>query len=402
MTSEETPPAEPPWRPLQGILVLDFSQYLAGPVAALRLGDLGARVIKIERPVSGEAGRRLSFGGMLVDGESLNFHLLNRSKQSYAADLKTPSDLDAVKELVAKADVLVHNFRPGVMERIGLGYEQARALNPRMIYAAISGYGESGPWRDRPGQDLLAQATSGLPWLSGTRNDPPVPVGTSVVDLLTSCHAAQGITALLYRRERTGKGGLVQTSLLESVLDLQVELLSAHLTDPGVVVRRGPRYTANPFIAAPYGVYPTADGFLALAMSPVDRLGTLLKLAELTAYTDPRSWWTDQDRITALLAHHLSTQTTAHWLEILLPADIWCAQVLTLPELVGSAGFAAIDMVQEVELRAPDASGAAGRVFRTTRSPVRIDGRVLTNPAGSPRLGEHTAAIDAEFTTGTN
>ena len=153
--------------PLDGLLVLDFSQFLAGPSCALRLADLGARVIKIERPGTGDLGRQLYISDLELDGDSTLFHSINRNKQSFAADLKRADDTDRVRRLVAAADVLIQNFRPGVMDRLGLGYESVRDLNPRLVYATVTGYGAEGPWRDKPGQDLLAQALSGLTWLSG-------------------------------------------------------------------------------------------------------------------------------------------------------------------------------------------------------------------------------------------
>jgi CoA:oxalate CoA-transferase len=384
-----------PVLPLDGILVLDFSQFLAGPVAAMRLSDLGARVIKIERPGIGDIGRTLAFAGMTLDGDTLSFHIMNRGKESYTADLKDRADLAAVRQLVARADVLIQNFRPGVMERIGLDYESVRRLNPRLVYGGVSGYGPDGPWRDLPGQDLLAQSRSGLPWLSGSRDHGPVPVGLSIADLLASVHLAQGITALLLRRERTGEGGLIETSLMEGMLDLQFELISAHLTDPSVLVDRGGPYCANGFLAAPYGVYPTADGYLALAMNPVPRLGELIGLAALSAFQDPETWWTERERIEDLLAAHFSTRPTRHWLDILEPADVWCAQVLTLPELVGHDGFRTLAMDQEV--RRPSVAGDGEVSLRTTRSPLRIDHATLRSERGAPRLGEHTASIDSEL-----
>jgi crotonobetainyl-CoA:carnitine CoA-transferase CaiB-like acyl-CoA transferase len=361
----------------------------------MRLSDLGARVIKIERPGIGDIGRTLAFAGKFLDGDTLSFQIMNRGKESYAADLKNASDLAAVRRLVARADVLIQNFRPGVMERIGLDYESARALNPRLVYGSVSGYGPDGPWRDLPGQDLLAQSMSGLPWLSGSRDHGPVPVGLSIADLLASVHLAQGITALLLRRERTGEGGLVETSLMEGMLDLQFELLSAHLNDPTVTVDRGGPHGANAFLAAPYGVYPTSDGYLALAMNPVPRIGELIGLEALSAFDDPETWWTERERIEDLLAAHLSTRPTRDWLDILEPADVWCAPVLTLSELVGHDGFRALAMDQEVTR--PAASGDGEVVLRTTRSPLRIDHGRPGKDGGAPRLGEHTASIDAEL-----
>ena len=384
-----------PSLPLEGMLVLDFSQFLAGPMAAMRLGDLGARVIKIERPDGGDIGRRLAFAGIVEDGDTLSFHITNRNKESYAADLKNQQDLAGVRELVKRADVIIQNFRPGIMERLGLGYEAVAELNPGIVYASVTGYGTEGPWRDRPGQDLLAQSLSGLPWLNGSVDDPPIPVGIAVADIVSSIHLASGITAALLGRERTGIGCRVDTSLLESMLDLQFELLSAHLADPSVLVERGSRYTAHAFLPAPYGTYPTADGYLAIAMTPVPQLGTLIGLPALEQYVDPDSWWSEQSTITRALADHLATRSTEHWLTILDAADIWCAPVLTLPELVASEGFRALDVAQQVSR--PGLDGGPRIDIQTVRGPVRYDGRVVKNGAAAPRLGEHTEAIRAEF-----
>ena len=367
--------------PLEGVTVLDFSQFLAGPVAALRLADLGARVIKIERPAGGDAGRSLAFAGRTVNGDSLSFHAMNRNKESVTADLKDPADLERVRGLVAEADVIVQNFRPGVMERIGLDYESVRALNPSIVYGSVTGYGGVGPFQDRPGQDLLAQAIAGLPWLNGSADDPPVPVGLAVADHLASCHLAQGITALLVRRFRTGKGGLTETSLMESLLDLEFELLTTRLNDPSVEVRRkGPR-SAHAFLSAPYGIYPTSDGYLAIAMNPVPTIGRLLGLPELEAMTDPQTWWDRQSEIGEAIGDRLQSDTRDAWLAVLDAEDVWCAPVLTLSELVEHKGFEAIAMTQQIR--------RDGLTLTTTRSPIRIDGERLTNPRPAPRLGEH-------------
>lgn len=381
-------------RPLEGYLVLDFSQFLAGPMAAMRLGDLGARVIKIERPPAGDIGRGLAFGGIVEDGDTLSFHITNRNKESYAADLKSDDDREKVLELVKSADVIVQNFRPGVMERLGLGYDAVYALNPTVIYASITGYGSEGPWSSRPGQDLLAQSLSGLPWLNGSSDSPPVPVGIALADIITSIHLAHGVTAALLKKERTGQGSRVDTSLLESMLDLQFELISAHLNDPSVLVRRGAPHTAHAFLQAPYGTYPTEDGYIALAMGSVPELGGLIGLDALREFTDPETWWSEQARITQLLAAHLAKKPTDHWLSVLDAADFWCAPVLSLPELVNHEGFTAIDMAQEFSREGAD---GADITLKTTRAPVRFDGAPLGSTRGAPRVGEHTTMIDAEF-----
>ena len=387
--------------PLEGVLILDFSQFLAGPVAAMRLADLGARVIKIERPVVGDIGRQLAFAGRRADGDTISFHAMNRNKEGITADLKDGSDLGRVRRLVERADVIIENFRPGVMQRIGLDYEQALELNPRLIYASATGYGEEGPWQDRPGQDLLAQSLSGLPWLSGSADDGPVPFGLSIADHLTSCHLAQGVTSLLFRRERTGRGGRVQTSLLEAMVDLQFELLSTKLNEdrgPGpIAVQRGGRHSGHAFLPAPYGTYPTRDGYLAIAMNPVDRLGKLLDIAEIAAYTDPQQWWDDQDRIEQLLAERLRTQSTDHWLTILDPADVWCAPVLTLDELVDHDGFGSIRMVQQIGRSREVTDDHDELTLQTTRSPIRVDGERLVSSRSAPKLGQHNASINSEF-----
>lgn len=379
--------------PLDGILVLDFSQFLAGPVSAMRLADLGARVIKIERPGTGDIGRTLAFAGLEADGDTLSFHIMNRNKESFAADLKNSDGLREVWELVKKADVIIQNFRPGVIERLGLGYEDVKKVNPKIIYASATGYGAEGPFKDRPGQDLLAQSISGLPWLNGRAGDPPIPVGLAVADIFTSTHLASGVIALLLRRERTGQGGLVESSLLESMLDLQFELLSANLFDPEVIVKRGAGNSAHAFLPAPYGLYKTQDGYLAIAMTPIPALGALLGV-DLSQYEDPKSWWSHQEEIMKALSTQLATNTTEHWLAILDAADIWCAPVLTLPELVSHEGFAAIDMVQETVRTGSDGSTVS---IPTTRSPVRIDGKTIKHRKGAPHVGEDTEKIRAEF-----
>ncbi|MEI6220977.1 MAG: CaiB/BaiF CoA-transferase family protein [Actinomycetes bacterium] len=386
-----------PELPLDGILVLDFSQFLAGPVAAMRLADLGARVIKIERPGTGDIGRTLAFAGLESDGDTLSFHIMNRNKESFAADLKSEADKAEVWELIKKADVIVQNFRPGVIERLGFGYEDVKKVNPRIVYASASGYGATGPWKDRPGQDLLAQSISGFPWLNGSKDMPPIPVGIAVADIFTSVHIAHGVTALLLRRERTGVGGLVESSLIESMLDLQFELLSAHMFDESVEVQRGAKNSAHAFLPAPYGLYSTSDGYIAIAMNPIPKLGELLGI-DFSEYQDPESWWSQQEKIMATLTEKLSTATTDHWLAILDSADVWCAPVLTLPELVHHEGFQELDMLQKTTRSSQ--SGEKEISIPTTRSPLRLDGRVLKSSKGAPHVGEDTESIRAELLKG--
>ena len=377
-------------RPLEGVLVLDFSQFLAGPSCCLRLADLGADVIKVERPQGGDLSRRLYLADQSFGEDSALFHTINRNKESLAADLKDPADLERVKALIRRADVMVHNFRPGVMDRLGLDYTTVADLNPRLIYAAITGYGTEGPWRKKPGQDLLVQAMSGLAWLSGDAAQGPVPMGVSIADLMAGAHLCQGVLALLVRRGRTGRGGRVDVSLFESAIDMQFEQFSAFLNGDGRQPARDAVNNASVYLGAPYGIYQTADGYLAVAMSPVDRLGALIGCEPLKAYTDPARWFTERARIKSILAAHLAAQPSAHWLAILEPADVWCAEVLTWPQLLEREGFAALALTQDIH------DGEHG-TLRTTRCPIRIDGQVLGASRGAPALGRDTDEILRRF-----
>lgn len=379
--------------PLAGMLVLDFSQFLAGPVAALRLADLGARVVKIERPDTGEIGRTLAFGGRWADGDTVSFHAMNRNKEAVVADLKDPEDLAAVSALVDRADVLIQNFRPGVMRRLGLDHETVRRTNPGLVYVSASGYGTEGPWVARPGQDLLAQSVSGLPWLSGDGAH-PVPVGLAIADHLMSCHIAQGVVALLVRKVRTGCGGLVETSLLEAMLDLQLEVLTSRLNDP--VPTTGAGGPVDPASTAPTGLYPTADGHLALAMTPVDELGRLLDSPALAAYDDPARWWAAREDIDRTLRGVLAGATTEHWLEVLEGTGAWCAPLVDLDSLLQHEAFVSIGMTQQVERAAREPGGEPVRLT-TVRSPIRIDGERLLSPRAAPRLGQDGHVRDGRF-----
>jgi len=381
-------------KPLSGLLVVDFSQFLSGPSASLRLADLGARVIKIERPGSGDLCRHLYISNLSLDGDSTLFHSINRNKQSYAADLKNPEDLARVRTLLTHADVMIQNFRPGVIEKVGLGYDAVRALNPRLVYGEVTGYGSAGPWRGKPGQDLLVQSLSGLPYLNGDASQPPVPFGLAVADMMAGAHLVQGLLAALVRRGVIGLGGKVEVSLLESILDLQFEVLTTYLNDGGKAPERSAVNNAHAYLGAPYGIYATADGYLALAMGSILRLGELLDCSALVAYTDPASLFDQRDEIKAILVQHLKHQTTQHWLSILEPADVWCSDVLNWDRLFAHEAFQALEMIQTVDPRLGSPSNSA---MRTTRCPIRIDGELLTSSIAAPRIGEHNRIIAEEF-----
>jgi CoA:oxalate CoA-transferase len=376
--------------PLQGLLVLEFSQYLSGPAAGLRLADLGARVIKIERPQGGDAGRRLSIKNLWTDDSSLLFHTINRNKESFTADLKNPEDMAVVKMLIAKADVLTHNFRPGIMEKVGLGYMEVKNINPRIIYGAISGYGKEGPWKNRPGQDLLLQSMSGLAYTTGNAKDNPVPFGLAIADNLCGSQLVQGILGALIRRHKTGTGALIEVSLLESLLDFQFELLTTYHSS-GQLPMRSNVNNGHPLLHAPYGIYATADGYIAVAMIDIKQLGNAIDCKELLTF-DQKDAFSLRDEIKSVLAKHLLTQPSAYWLQKLHERDLWAMEVLDWERLTKHEAYACLQMEQTLNTH--------GKSITTTRCPIRINGERIFSPKPAPQLGEDNKKILDELIEG--
>jgi crotonobetainyl-CoA:carnitine CoA-transferase CaiB-like acyl-CoA transferase len=375
---------------LQDIVVIDFSQFLSGPSAALRLADMGAQVIKIEKPETGDICRQLYVSDVMIEGESTIFHAINRNKQSYAADLKNEDDIEKIKSLLKKADVMMHNFRPGVMQRLGLDYETVKQINPKIVYAEVSGYGNEGEWKNLPGQDLLLQAVSGLTWLSNSDNENPTPMGVAVVDILAGTHIAQGILACLYQRGITNEGALVQVSMFESILDFQFEVLTCYYNDGKQLPVRSAVNGANAYIAAPYGIYQTTNGYLALAMGDILKLAQLLSCNLLEQFNNNADWFDKRDEIKTIIADCLKINTTEHWLNILEPADIWCAKVLDYKELMQEEAYQKLNM--EIVVKTSN-----GLSITTTRCPIRVDGKTFSSNKGAPLLGEHNDEIDEQF-----
>ncbi len=375
---------------LKDLVIVDFSQFLSGPYATLRLADFGAEVIKVEKTGTGDICRNLYVSDIKIEGESTIFHAINRNKKSYAVNLKDGFDLKKIKQLIANADVVVHNFRPGVMERLGLSYTEVKKIKQDIIYAEISGYGFEGPWKDLPGQDLLLQAVSGLTWLSNNDGENPTPMGVAVVDILAGTHLTQGILAALYSKQTTNEGALVQVSMLESILDFQFEVLTCFYNDGNQLPQRSTINNAHAYVAAPYGIYKTKDSFLSLAMTDIVKLGELIGCNKLTAFTDKGSWFTSRDEIKNIIAQHLLENTNEYWLSILEKADIWCAPVYNYEELVQQEAFKNLDMVMTVKT-------GKGFTMETTRCPIQVNGKILTSEIGAPLLGEHNSIIDKKF-----
>ena len=373
--------------PLKGIVVLEFCQYLSGPSAGLRLADLGARVIKIERPGMGEAGRKLAIKDLWVDDNSLLFHTINRNKESFTANLKDKEDLTVIKKLITKADVLIHNFRPEVMGRNGLDYAAVKAINPRIVYAEVSGYGKKGPWKDKPGQDLLLQSMTGLAYTTGNGNNGPVPFGISIADIMAGSQLVQGILGGLIRRHKTGEGALIEVSLMESLLDFQFELLTTYYT-----TRQQPQRSkvanGQPLLSAPYGIYDTADGLIAIAMMDIHVLADTIGCLGLKDFSKQEAF-SRRDEIKTVLANHLLKQTTDYWLGLLQDAGLWSMHVLNWEEMTNETAYQSLGMEQKIKV--------GEKEITTTRCPIRINGERLVSGRRAPGVGEHNELIKEEL-----
>jgi crotonobetainyl-CoA:carnitine CoA-transferase CaiB-like acyl-CoA transferase len=379
-------------RALEGVRVLDFSQGAAGPICTMHLGDLGAEVIKVEPP-GGEWGRQL--GPPFVDGVAAAFIGMNRNKRSIVVDLKQPAAREVILRLVARSDVLVESFRPGVMARLGLDDAALRPQHPRLVYCAISAFGQSGPWRDRPGVDGIVQAAAGLMSVTGTPEGEPVKVGTPAADTTAGFLAACGILAALLARERTGYGQRVEVSLLDALLAFQAVPLAMYLasgTPPG---RTG---SAAPY-AAPNEAFPTADGHIMVAAYTPERWQALCQvLGRPELASDPR-FATNEARVrhrAALretLAPLFRSQPSRHWLARLEAADIVCGPILTYPDLEAHPQVVHNGML--ITLHHPQ----LGPV-RVVGSPLRLQATPPDVRAPAPLPGEHTAAVlhEAGFT----
>ncbi|MFY0628343.1 MAG: CoA transferase [Reichenbachiella sp.] len=377
-------------KPLEGITVLEFCQYMAGPSAGLKLADLGARVIKIERPGVGEGGRKITIKNLFVGDDSLVFHTINRNKQSYAANLKDPEDLKRIKKLIAVCDVMTHNFRPGVMEKIGLDYEAVSSLNKRLVYGVVTGYGQKGPWATKPGQDLLVQSLSGLNLLTGNADSDPTPMGLATSDILTGAHLVQGILSALVKRGKTNEGSMVEVSLLESTLDFQFEVLTTYLNDGRKQPIRAEKGNAHAYLSAPYGVYKTKDKYISIAMMPVTTLADELGIVLPEAYKSSESWFVQRNEIMALFQKTFLQKTTKEWLLQLEANDLWCADVFDYKDLLNHEGYQVLKMDQKV-------TTSSGEMVRTTRCPIRVDEERFFSRKSAPKVGEDTQSIIEEF-----
>ena len=369
--------------PLSGLRVLDFTALLQGPLATQILGDLGADVVKLEKH-AGEWMRQWGIFAARTHGETDAFLAFNRNKRSVEIDLRDPQDRERILELVDLADVVVENFRPGVMDRAGLGYEALRARNPRLIYAASSGYGRTGPYAKRPGQDYLVQALTGAMWLSGRRDDPPLLFGAAVADQFTGLHLVIAILAALEQRRRTGEGQRVDVDLLACMLTIQQQELTVHLNH-GQLLDRPVENVGHPGITAPCGVYRTADGYLMLAMCPCPVLAQILGIDWLAQFDTNEKMLAARDDVHRHLSVHFATATTAHWLELLGKHDVWCAPVQRHADVERDPQVVHRHLIWDV----PYAD--SGRFYRTVGSPFSFSEADVGVRRGAPRSGQHNS-----------
>ncbi|MGF7153707.1 CaiB/BaiF CoA transferase family protein [Novosphingobium gossypii] len=373
---------------LNGIRVLDCSIAMAGPFAAQRLGDMGADVIKVE-PTGGEWQRHASAGGATGNRINVSFLSLNRNKRSLAIDLKAPEGKAVLLDMVKDADVFLQNYRPGVAERLGVDYATLSAINPRLIYISMSGYGEDGPYRNLPGQDLLLQGMSGAMLSAGSEGAPPSPAGQYLVDAIAAYNAFEGALAALFHRERTGEGQLVQVNMLDAITTIQMQELSVFTVGNKPQARSAEPH-AHSYIRAPYGVFETADGYMTLAMARFEALARELDDPFFAGLEEERDGWTQRDAIFARLREHLLRQPTAHWLERFRAADIWCGPVYGYADLVDdpqirhNGTFVEYDHPTEGRVKVP------GFPIRFSRTPSAIR-------RGAPLVGEHSEDVLREI-----
>jgi crotonobetainyl-CoA:carnitine CoA-transferase CaiB-like acyl-CoA transferase len=372
--------------PLDGIVVADFTRVLSGPYCTMLLADMGARVIKIEQPGTGDDTR--AWGPPFLHGESAYFLSINRNKESVTLDLKRPESRDVLERLLAKADVLVENFRPGTMGRMGLGYEQVAARHPRLVYCAISGFGQTGPKRDLPGYDAVVQAEGGLMSITGDADGPPYRLGVAISDIVAGIFASYGIGLALLARERTGRGQLVDVGMLDATAALLTYQAGIYFATGSSPQRMGNRHPT----IVPYETFAARDGDLVVAVgndAQWQRFCAVLGLADLA---DESRFRTNRDRVTwyedlrPILAARIAERPRAAWLEALTAAGVPCGSVREVGEVLRDPQLEARDMIAGLEHAAAGTIRALGVPIKLSDTP----GAVRTPP---PRLGEHTESV---------
>jgi crotonobetainyl-CoA:carnitine CoA-transferase CaiB-like acyl-CoA transferase len=370
---------------LAGIRVLDATQMLAGPICTMRLADLGAEVLKIEPPGAGDWTRTHGFANAYINGETTAYLGLNRNKRSVTINLKHPDGLEAFHELVGHADVFIQNYRVGTAERLGAGYAALSAINPRLVYCSISGYGETGPYAGRPGQDLVVQGYSGSLFSVGSAEMPPMPGALWAADTMTGYQAAVGILSALHARDRLGRGQKVEVSMLGVVMDCQTQELTTYL-NLGKLPHRTDAPFAHAWVTAPYGIYRTADGWITIAQVPLAGLGEALDNDRLREMTEWDDGVTHRDEVYTIVSRILPTKTSREWLEVFERHNLWSGPVYTYADLADDPHVQETGMIVTVE-------HPRHGTLRSPAPPLRMSETPPTVRTPPPELGEHTADV---------
>ncbi len=377
-------------RALEGIKILDLSRALAGPYCTMMLADMGAEVIKLEMPGRGDDSR--SWGPPFVEGESAYFMSVNRNKKSLTLNMKSEKSTEIIHKLIKQSDVLVENFRPGAMERLGLGYEQVKGMNPKIIYASISGFGQDGPYRMLPGFDQVLQGMGGLMSITGEPGGPPIKVGVAVADISGGMFAAYGIMVALYNRERTGKGQLVDVSLLDSQVAWLTYRAGAYFASGDVPQPVG---SGHPVIV-PYQAFKAKDVYINIAVGNDQLWERFCKAVGLVKEMDDPKFVTNAKRvenrgeIVKIIGDLIITRNGEEWLKILNDAGVPCGPIYTIDKIFADPQVLHRQMLKELD------HPRAGKV-KVTGIPVKLSetpGEVTTAP---PVLGQHTHEILAEL-----
>lgn len=374
--------------PLSGIKVVSLTHYLQGPSCVQFLGDLGADVVKVER-IGGAYERYWSgVNSFLSDDTSVFFALAGRNQRSVEFNIQSEEGKETLWRLIDNADVLVENFRPGTLDKRGFSYEDVKARNPNIIYCSLTGFGTNGPMRAEPGQDLLLQSLSGLATLSGRAGDPPVLIGSAIVDQHAATLGALGIIAALFNRQRTGKGSKIDSNLLSAALDLQLEPFNYHING-AKLYERSENGVSSRFHQAPYGVFKTSDGWLTMSLSDGATLAKAFNDEGFTQFT--RSDQFDKrEEITKRVAEHMLTKTTQGWVKQFGEIGVWCAKVRNYDDVAADPQLAANQSIIEYK-------DSAGGDVRLLAHPVLYDGKALPMRIKPPALGQDTVEVLSEL-----
>ncbi len=376
--------------PLAGIRVLDLTRVLAGPYCTMFLGDLGAEVVKVEQPGVGDDTR--GWGPPFVGGQSAYFLCVNRNKKSIAIDLKAPEGIQLLRRLAMTADVLIENFRPGTMERLGLGEDALRAHNPKLIFSSLSGFGSDGPMRDWPGYDLIVQAWGGLMSITGMPDGEPTKVGVAIIDLVAGLMLGKSIVAALFAREKLGIGQRVETSLLEAEVASLINVGSNYLIEGKIPTRWG---NAHPSIV-PYQSFQSADGYLVIGVASEAIWRRFCQALGRSELCDDARFAKNANRVENrielihILAEIFLARSTSEWLKLLNHAEVPCAPVQTIDQVFSAPQVLQRGMLAEVQ------HPTAGKV-KMAGIPVKFSATPASIRLPPPVLGQHTAEILASW-----